>query len=184
MMQISPDEIILDTKKREDEMRWYISAHITGYSSGVAWASEVGAVSACADDPLFMSWLHQGSGLFYCIIDAGVRIAEVIQWEGVAKWSEGLRAWSCRGWEEGIGHNRSQGWVDTEYVSSLAIANQMSSIESTVSSHELDENLFVFFLLFSLWIYHIWMYCWGNFSVIPTLTMTLTRNVVNKLFRL
>lgn len=59
-----------------------------------------------------------------------------------------------RGWEEGIGRNRSQRWVDTEYVSPLAIAlffpaNQMSSLEwsTTVSTHELDENRFGFFTL-------------------------------------
>lgn len=33
----------------------------------------------------FYVLLHQGSELFWCIIDAGVRIAEVIQWEGAAK---------------------------------------------------------------------------------------------------
>lgn len=46
-----------------------------------------------------------------------------MRWEGAAKWSEGSRAWGCkhcRGREEGIWRNRSQRWVDTEYVTAPA----------------------------------------------------------------
>lgn len=85
---------------------------------------------------LFMSWLHQGSELFLCIIDAGVRIAEVIQWEGAAKRSKGSRACHCkhcRGWEEGIGCNRSQCWVVTEYVRPFATANQVSPLKQSTT---------------------------------------------------
>ena len=46
-----------------------------------------------------------------------------MRWEGAAKRSEGSRAWGCkhcRGREEGIWRNRSQRWVDTEYVTASA----------------------------------------------------------------
>lgn len=78
-----------------------------------------------------------------------------MRWEGAAKRSEGSRAWGCkhcRGREEGIWRNRSQCWVDTEYVTVSANrsapfpANEMSPLEQSTTFSWIGETLWLLVL--------------------------------------
>lgn len=117
-----------------------------------------------------------------------------MRWEGAAKRSEGSRAWGCkhcRGWEEGIGRNRSQRWVDTEYVSATANRSPPLPHQSDVStwaeyyvlmnwtrdSLVISASQSFFSLLFAV-LKLILMYNWDIY-ILQELPLWLERNVGN-----
>lgn len=117
-----------------------------------------------------------------------------MRWEGAAKRSEGSRAWGCkhcRGREEGIGRNRSQRWVDTEYVSATANRSAPLPRQSDVptwaeyyvlmnrtrASLAISASQSFFSLSFAV-LKLILMYKWDTY-ILQELPRRLERNVVN-----